>query len=71
MRTRKPIVGVGMREADTMLLRLRDYVRLVAPEPEILRLIGEASVRQGTDKLTSRQIDLEIKAARASARKRR
>lgn len=52
-----------------VLLSIRDYVRLAAPEPEILRLIGEESVRKGADKLTSRQIDREIAAARR-ARKR-
>src|SRR5437763_10730295 len=48
-----------------VLLSIRDYVRLAAPEPEVLRLIGEESKRKGTDKLTSRQIDQAIKAARA------
>ena len=49
-----------------VLLSIRDYVRLAAPEPEVLRVIGEESRRKGTDKLTSRQIDQEIKAARAA-----
>jgi prevent-host-death family protein len=53
-----------------VLLSIRDYVRLAAPEPEVLRAIGEESQRKGTDKLTSRQIDGEIKAARAAKRKR-
>jgi len=54
-----------------VLLSVRDYVRLAAPEPEVLRVIGEESQRKGTHKLTSRQIDEEIKAARAANRKRR
>jgi prevent-host-death family protein len=53
-----------------VVLSIRDYVRLAAPEPEVLRVIGEESRRKGTDKLTSRQIDQEIKAARAAMRKR-
>ena len=53
-----------------VLLSIRDYVRLAAPEPEILRIIGEESKRKGTDKLTSREIDQEIKAVRAAKRKR-
>ena len=53
-----------------VLLSIRDYVRLAAPEPEVLRLLGEESKRKGTDKLTSRDIDQEIKAARAAKRKR-
>lgn len=52
-----------------VLLSIRDYLGLAAHEPEVLRIIGEASKRKGTDKLTSRQIDLEIKAARAAKRK--
>jgi prevent-host-death family protein len=51
-----------------VLLSIRDYVRLAAPEPEVLRIIGEESVRNGTDKLTSRQVDKVIKAARTAKR---
>src|SRR2546430_15658181 len=47
-----------------VLLSIRDYVRLAAPEPEVLRVIGEESQRKGTDKLSSRQIDQVIKATR-------
>jgi prevent-host-death family protein len=47
-----------------VLLSIRDYVRLAAPEPQVLRIIGEESRRRGTDKLTSRQIDQIIAAAR-------
>ncbi len=53
-----------------VLLSIRDYVRLAAPEPEVLRVIGEESRRKGTDKLSSRQIDQIIKAARAQKPKR-
>jgi prevent-host-death family protein len=48
-----------------VLLSIQSYVRLAAPEPEVLRLIGEESRRNGTDKLTSRQIDRVIQAARS------
>ena len=53
-----------------VLISIRDYVRLAAPEPEVLRIVGEESKGNGTDKLTSREIDQEIKAARAAKRKR-
>ncbi len=53
-----------------VLLSIRDYVRLAAPEPEVLKVLGDESRRNGTHKLTSRQIDQEIKAARADKRKR-
>lgn len=49
-----------------VLLSIRDYVRLAAPEPEVLRLIGQESRHRGTDKLTSRQIDRIIRSARKS-----
>jgi prevent-host-death family protein len=48
-----------------VLLSIRNYVRLAAPEPEVLRVIGEESRHKGTDTLSSRQIDQVIKAARA------
>lgn len=50
---------------NAVLLSIHDYVRLRAPEPEMLRVIGEESRRKGTDKLTSRRIDQIIRAARA------
>ena len=53
-----------------VLLSIRDYVRLAAPEPEVLRAIGDESRNKGTDKLTSRQIDEVIKATRAQKPKR-
>jgi len=53
-----------------VLLSIRDYVRLAAPEPEVLRVIGEESQRNGTDKLSLAQIDQVIKAARMQKPKR-
>jgi prevent-host-death family protein len=53
-----------------VLLSIRDYVRLAAPEPEVLRVIGEEARNKGTDKLTPRQIDDAIKATRAQKPKR-
>lgn len=52
-----------------VLLSIRDYVKLAAPEPEVLRVIGEESERKGTNTLTPRQIDQIIKAARAQKKK--
>ena len=54
------------------LTRLMGY--LVVPgkydSQALLRAIGEESRRKGTDKLTSRQIDQVIKAARTQKTKR-
>jgi len=52
-----------------VLLSIRDYVRLAVPEPEVLRTIGKESKRRGTHKLSPRQIDQIIKAARQSKRR--
>jgi prevent-host-death family protein len=53
-----------------VLLSIRDYVRLAAPEPEVLRIIGEESKGKGTDNLSSQQIDRIIRATRAKKTKR-
>jgi hypothetical protein len=53
-----------------ILLSIRDYVRLAAPEPDVLRIVGEESQRNGTSSLTSRQIDKIIKLSRAQRSKR-
>jgi hypothetical protein len=49
---------------------IRDYVRIAAPEPEVLRAIGEESQSKGTDTLSSRQIDQVIKTSRTQKPKR-
>lgn len=54
-----------------ILLSIRDYVRLAAPEPEVLTIIGEESKARGTDTLSSQQIDNIIKAALRKKTKRR
>jgi prevent-host-death family protein len=58
----------GMPKA--VLLSIRDYVRLAAPEPDVLRIIGEEARHKGVDRVTSQQIDRVIKASRAQRPKR-
>jgi len=53
-----------------VMLSIRDYIKLAAPEPEVLRVIGEESERNRTSTLTSRQIDRIIKASRSRKSKR-
>jgi len=53
-----------------VLLNIRDYVKLAAPEPEVLKIIGDEAKRNKTSALTSRQIDQVIKAARSEKKKR-
>jgi prevent-host-death family protein len=51
-----------------VLLSIRDYVRLAAPEPEVLKVIGDESRRKGTNRLSSRQIDQVIQSTRKANR---
>jgi hypothetical protein len=53
-----------------VLLSIRDYVKLAAPEPEVLRVLGEESERSAVIKLTSHQIDQIIKISRCQKPKR-
>ena len=53
-----------------VLMSLGDYVKLAAPEPDVLRIIGEEAEHKGTSALTSRQIDQVIKTARVQKKKR-
>ncbi|MFY9560067.1 MAG: type II toxin-antitoxin system Phd/YefM family antitoxin [Terriglobales bacterium] len=52
-----------------VLLSIRDYVRLAAPEPDVLGAIGRESRQKGTDKLNTAQIDRIIKGRRRSRRR--
>ena len=52
-----------------VLLSIRDYVKLAAPEPEVLRLLGEESQRNRTSTLNSREIDKIIRKARSQKSK--
>ena len=58
----------GIRRA--VLASIRNYLRLASPEPEVLRRLGEASKRNGTNRLTSRQIDRIVRTSRARRAKR-
>jgi prevent-host-death family protein len=53
-----------------VLLSIRDYVKLAAPEPEVLKIIGEEARRNRTSALSLRRIDAVIKAARTAKKKR-
>jgi|SRR5271168_1110251 len=61
---RRSLVIAKRGTPKAILLSIRDYVKLAAPEPEVLRVIGEEAERNGTSRLTSPQIDRIIKASR-------
>jgi prevent-host-death family protein len=52
-----------------VLLSIRDYVKLAAPEPEVLRLLGQESERNRTSALNSRDVDKIIRKARSQKSK--
>lgn len=56
-------------EPKAVVMSLKEYIRLAAPEPEILKLMGEDSQKQGKDKLSMAEIDAEIKAARKTVKR--
>lgn len=51
-----------------IILEIKGYIRLAAPEPEILRIIGERSKRNKTSKLSARRIEAIIRGARSEER---
>lgn len=56
-------------EPQAVILSLEDYIKTIAPPPKWLKDVWAASKRRGTDKLTARQINSEIAAARRAMRK--
>jgi prevent-host-death family protein len=67
---RRSLVIENRGTPKAVLLSLRDYVKLAAPEPDVLKIIGEESERNETNSLTSRQIDQVIQLTRAQKKKR-
>lgn len=62
---RRSLVIEKRGKPKAVLLSIRDYVRLAAPEPEVLRVIGEESQANKTSTVSSREIDRIIRAARS------
>jgi prevent-host-death family protein len=54
-----------------VLLSIKEYVKLAAPEPSVLKIIGNESRGSGTSALSRRQIDGIIRASRQQKRKGR
>jgi prevent-host-death family protein len=67
-RERRSFVVEKRGSPKAIILSVADYIKLAAPEPEILRLVGEESKRKGTDRLSGRQIDSVIQEARKESR---
>jgi prevent-host-death family protein len=55
-------------ELQVVIMGIEDFLRNIAPEPKVLAAIRAASRQAGTDKITMREIDEEIKAYRRERR---
>jgi prevent-host-death family protein len=51
-------------EPSVIIMSIKDYINTIAPTPDWLEEIGVEARRKGLNKLTMRQIDAEIAAAR-------
>ena len=49
---------------EVVIMGLKDFLKTIAPEPELFRAIRNEAKRNKTSKLTSRQIEREITAYR-------
>jgi prevent-host-death family protein len=58
-------------EPAVIIMSVKDYIETIAPTPQILDRIGEESKRKGTDRLSMREIDREIAAARREVRQKK
>jgi prevent-host-death family protein len=67
-RERRSFVVEKRGSPTAIILSIADYIKLAAPEPEILRILGEESKRRGTNRLTMRQIESMIREARRERR---
>jgi prevent-host-death family protein len=67
-RERRSFVVEKRGSPKAIILSVADYVRLAAPEPEILRIVGEESKRKGTNRLSMQQIDSIVRETRREKR---
>jgi prevent-host-death family protein len=57
-------------QPSVVIMSIKDYVDAIAPPPQWLKDIQAASKRRGTHKLSMRQINAEIAAARHQEQKK-
>jgi prevent-host-death family protein len=55
-------------EPQVVIMGIEDFLRNIAPEPNVLAAIRAASKKAGTDRITMREIDQEIAAYRREKR---
>jgi prevent-host-death family protein len=57
-------------DPQVIIMSVKDYIATIAPTPDWLKEIGTEAKRKGLNKLSMRQIDAEIAAARRDRRER-
>ena len=57
-------------QPSVIIMSIKDYIDTVAPTPDWLKAIGNEAKKKGLNKLSMRQIDSEIAAARRERRQR-
>jgi hypothetical protein len=57
-------------EPQVIIMSLQDYIKTIAPPPKWLEQIRADARRKGLNKLTMREIDAVIKAARREQREK-
>ncbi len=67
-RERRSFVVEKRGSPKAIIVSVADYIRLAAPEPEILRIVGEESRRKGTNRLSMRRIDAVVRESRREKR---
>ena len=58
-------------EPQAVVMGIDDYIDIVAPAPDWLKDIWAEAKKNGTDKLTMREIDREIAEVRSAASRRK
>jgi prevent-host-death family protein len=53
-----------------VIMSIQDFIKTIAPEPEVLKAIRADAKAKGTDKLTMREINAEIAAYRSEQRRK-
>ena len=58
-------------EPSVIIMSVKDYINTIAPTPGWLKAIQDAARRKGLNKLTMRQINVEIAAVRRQQRQKK
>jgi prevent-host-death family protein len=72
VRTKNERFIIGRRgQPQAVVMSIEDYIDTIAPAPDWLKSAWAESKKNGTDKLTMREIDREIAEVRSAASRRK